>query len=78
MSWDVVGANKLGGVNAAVPVAANGFDGVEQAIVVAKGNTALLSKVQSVIEDTRASGFIAAAIARAGLVGVDVAPPRAR
>jgi len=28
------------------------------------------------IEEARASGFIAGAIARAGLVGVDVAPPR--
>jgi polar amino acid transport system substrate-binding protein len=54
------------------------FYGVEQAIVVAKGNTALLAKVEQLIEETRAGGFIAAAIARAGLVGVDVAPPRSR
>jgi polar amino acid transport system substrate-binding protein len=54
------------------------FYGVEQAIVVAKGNAALLGKVQSLIEETRAAGFIAAAIARAGLVGVDVAPARPR
>jgi polar amino acid transport system substrate-binding protein len=52
------------------------FYGVEQSIVVAKGNTALLASVERLIEETRASGFIAAAIARAGLVGVDVAPPR--
>jgi polar amino acid transport system substrate-binding protein len=54
------------------------FHGVEQAIVVANGNTALLGKVQSLIEETRAAGFIADAIARAGLAGVDVAPPRPR
>lgn len=52
------------------------FYGVEQSIVVAKGNTALLTHVERLIEETRASGFIAATIARAGLVGVDVAPPR--
>jgi len=53
------------------------FYGVEQSIVVAKGNKALLAQVEQLIEETRASGFIAAAIARAGLFGVDVAPPRA-
>ena len=54
------------------------FYGVEQAIVVAKGNAALLARVEGLIEEARASGFIAAAIARAGLVGVDVASPRRR
>jgi predicted RNA polymerase sigma factor len=54
------------------------FYGVEQAIAVAKGNAALLAKVEQLIEETRAAGFIAAAIARAGLVGVDAAPPRPR
>ena len=54
------------------------FYGVEQAIVVAKGNAALLAQAERLIEETRAAGFIAAAIARAGLVGVDVAPPRQR
>jgi polar amino acid transport system substrate-binding protein len=54
------------------------FYGVEQAIVVAKGKAALLGKIESLIEETRAAGFIAAAIARAGLVGVDVAPARPR
>jgi polar amino acid transport system substrate-binding protein len=52
------------------------FYGVEQSIIVAKGNKALLAQVERLIEETRASGFIEAAIARAGLVGVDVAPPR--
>lgn len=51
------------------------FYGVEQAMIVVKGNAgrAMLEKL---IDDARASGLIAAAIARAGLVGVDVAPPR--
>ena len=53
------------------------FYGVEQSIIVAKGNKALLAQVERLIEEARASGFIAAAIARAGLVGVDVTPPRA-
>jgi len=44
--------------------------------VVAKGNKALLAHIERLIEETRVSGFIAAAIARAALVGVDVAPPR--
>jgi polar amino acid transport system substrate-binding protein len=59
-------------------IAPDNFYGIEQAIVVAKGNTTLLGKVQSLIEETRAAGFITAAIARAGLIGVDVAPPRPR
>ena len=52
------------------------FYGVEQSIVVAQGNKALLAQVERLIDETRASGFIAQAIARAGLVGVDVAPAR--
>lgn len=54
------------------------FYGVEQSVIVANGNEALLAHVERLIEETRASGFIAAAIARAGLVGVDVALPRQR
>ena len=53
------------------------FYGVEQSIIVARGNKALLAQVERLIEETLSSGFIATAIARAGLVGVDVAPPRA-
>jgi hypothetical protein len=34
--------------------------------------------VEKVIDDARASGLIADAIAKAGLVGVDVAPPNSR
>jgi polar amino acid transport system substrate-binding protein len=54
------------------------FYGVEQSIIVAKGRAAQLARIDELIAEARASGFIAAAIARAGLSGVDVAPPRAR
>jgi len=51
------------------------FYGVEQSIIVAKGNAGL-SAVDRFLDEARASGLIAGAIARAGLVGVDVAPAR--
>jgi polar amino acid transport system substrate-binding protein len=54
------------------------FYGVEQSIVVRKGNQALLDVVEKFLDAARNSGFIASAIERAGLVGVDVAPPRSR
>jgi polar amino acid transport system substrate-binding protein len=54
------------------------FYGVEQAVIVPKGNAAALAIVNKFIDEARASGLIAEAIARAGLVGVDVAPPNAR
>ena len=54
------------------------FYGVEQAIIVPKGNAARLAIINALIDDARASGLIANAITRAGLVGVDVAPPNAR
>ena len=54
------------------------FYGVPQAIVVSKGNKALLEIVDRMLDETRSSGLTAAAIARAGLVGVDVAPPGPR
>jgi hypothetical protein len=44
-------------------------------MIVAKGNAGRAT-LEKLIDDARASGLIAAAIARAGLVGVDVAPPR--
>jgi polar amino acid transport system substrate-binding protein len=50
------------------------FYGVEQAVIVPKGEAARLAIVGKFIDEARASGFIAGAIARAGLVGVDVAP----
>jgi polar amino acid transport system substrate-binding protein len=57
---------------------ADNFYGVEQAVIVPKGNAARLAIVNAAIDDARASGLIADAIARAGLVGVDVAPPNTR
>ena len=54
------------------------FYGVEQAIAVRKGNAALLLAVDKLIENARASGLIATAVERAGLIGVDVAPKTAR
>ena len=54
------------------------FYGVEQAIIVPKGNAARLAIVEKFIDEARASGLIAGSISRAGLVGVDVAPGGAR
>jgi len=59
-----------------VRILGDNFLGVEQAIVVAKGDTESLNVVNRFIDDVRASGFIRAAIERAKLVGVDVAPLR--
>ena len=52
------------------------FYGVEQSIIVKKGNKALLDVVEKFLDEARDSRFVAGAIERAGLVGVDVAPPR--
>jgi len=54
------------------------FYGVEQAVIVPKGNAARLAIVEKFIDEARASGLIADAITQAGLVGVDVAPPKSR
>lgn len=54
------------------------FYGVEQSIIVKKGNTQLLQQIESFLDEARRSGFIASAIARSGIVGLDVAPPRAQ
>ena len=54
------------------------FYGVEQAVIVPKGNAARLAIVERFIDEARTSGLIADAIARAGLVGVDVAPANSR
>jgi polar amino acid transport system substrate-binding protein len=52
------------------------FYGVEQAVSVRKGNKPLMDVVEKLLDEARSSGLIAGAIARAGLAGVDVAPPR--
>lgn len=54
------------------------FYGVEQAIIVPKGNAPRLAIANKLIDDARASGLTADAISRAGLVGVDVAGPNSR
>jgi polar amino acid transport system substrate-binding protein len=54
------------------------FYGVEQAVIVPKGEAARLALVNRVLDEARASGLIADAVARAGLVGVDVAPSNTR
>jgi polar amino acid transport system substrate-binding protein len=53
---------------------ADNFLAVEQAIIVAKGSAARLAIVDRFLDEARASGFIRAALDRAGLSGVDVAP----
>ncbi len=60
--------------NPGVRLLPDNFYGVEQAIVVRKGNAEGLAIINKTIEAARASGMIAAAISRAGLTGVDVAP----
>jgi polar amino acid transport system substrate-binding protein len=57
---------------------ADNFYGVEQSVIVPKGNAPRHAIVETFIDEARAAGLIADAIARAGLVGVDVAPPGAR
>jgi polar amino acid transport system substrate-binding protein len=52
------------------------FYGVPQAVVVAKGNTALINFVNGVLDDAKRDGLIARSIEQAGLHGLDVAPPR--
>jgi polar amino acid transport system substrate-binding protein len=52
------------------------FYGVEQCIIVKKGNKALLDVVEKFLNDVRRAGFLAASIERAGVAGVEVAPAR--
>jgi polar amino acid transport system substrate-binding protein len=54
------------------------FYGVEQSVIVPKGEAASLAIINRFIDEARGSGFIAESISRAGLVGVDVAPPGSR
>ena len=54
------------------------FYAVEQSIIVPKGNAARLKIVNQFLDAMRESGFIKAAIDRARLVGVDVAPANYR
>jgi polar amino acid transport system substrate-binding protein len=52
------------------------FYGVEQSVIVPKGNKALLDEVNTALGEARRSGLIAEAIVRSGLIGLDVAPAR--
>jgi polar amino acid transport system substrate-binding protein len=61
-----------------VRIVTDNFYGVEQAVIVPKGETARLAVINRVLDEARASGLIANAVARAGLVGVDIAPPNTR
>jgi polar amino acid transport system substrate-binding protein len=54
------------------------FFSPEQSIVVARANSARLAILDRFIAEARASGLIQAAIERAGLKGVDVAPAPSR
>lgn len=54
------------------------FFAVEQSLVVAKGEPGRVAYLNRVIDDLRTSGFLQAAITRADLHGVEVAPPANR
>jgi polar amino acid transport system substrate-binding protein len=64
--------------NPALRVLPDNFYSVEQAIAVRKGNAAGLAVINRFLTEARSSGLIQAAIDRAGLKGVDVAPAGAR
>jgi polar amino acid transport system substrate-binding protein len=64
--------------HAGLRLLAENFYGVEQSIIVKKGNTKLLETIETFLDEARSSGLVASAIARSGIVGLDVAPPRAQ
>jgi len=55
-------------------ILADNFLSVRQAIAVQKGSAARLALVNAFLDEARAAGLVKAAIERAGLRGVDVAP----
>jgi hypothetical protein len=72
----VFAAMMLGlGIHAVGP---DNFYGVEQSVVTAKGNMALLGFIDGVLDEARRSGLIARSIEEAGLIGVDVPSPAKR
>lgn len=80
---DAVGANRtrmeeLVREVPALRVLPDDFMQTTQAIVVAKGKGSQLAYVNRFLADVRASGFVKESLARAKLVGVDVAPPTKR
>jgi hypothetical protein len=52
----------------------NSLFGVTQAIIVAKGKPGVLMDINAFINDVRASGLLQDAVARSGVVGLEVAP----
>lgn len=62
----------------ALRVVPGSFVDVEQSFVVAKGERGKADEIIRIVDDLRASGFIAAAIQRAKLVGAAPAPARPR
>ena len=51
------------------------FTGVQQAIGTPKSRAAAAEYLRQFVEDVKASGFVAEAIAKNGVEGVSVAPP---
>ena len=78
---DAYGTNRqrlveLAKTNPGIRLLPDNFYGVPQAIIVKKGNKALLEAADRMLDEARKSGLIAASIKKLGLVGVDVAPAR--
>jgi polar amino acid transport system substrate-binding protein len=51
------------------------FAGVQQAIGVPKARAAAAEYLRAFVEEAKASGLVAAGIAKSGVAGVTVAPP---
>jgi len=69
---------ELAAKNPGLRMLPDNFYGVEQSIIVKKGTADLLAVVEKFLDEARTSGLIADAIKRSGIVGLDVAPPRAQ
>jgi polar amino acid transport system substrate-binding protein len=78
---DAFGANRqrltdLQGNSSGLRLLPDDLYGVEQTIIVPKGNPEALKIVNQFIDDVRKSGFLLESIQRSGVIGVAVAPPR--
>ncbi len=78
-SVDAYGTNRqrlteLAAKNPGYRLLPDNFYGVEQSVVVTKGNKALVEFINGVLDEARDAGRIARSIVNAGLIGVDVAP----
>jgi polar amino acid transport system substrate-binding protein len=82
-SIDAFGANRqrltdaLRGVSG-LRILPDDLYGVEQTIIVAKGKHEELTTVNRFIDEIRRSGFLRSAIEKSGIIGISVAPPRAK